>query len=778
MLYLAYFTNFVLLASFLGIGVGFLRAGSQREHFGQAPVVLAVLLAFVFLFQVQVGRGDRMVGFLGSTPLPVWLSLPLVFALVTAAMALVAEEVARTFATFAPLTAYRLDILGSLLGIATFSGLAFLHAPPAVWGVIIAAVFLYLLRGRVRWSQAAALLAIVLLLGGVSLIPHQRWSPYYKVRSSPPASGVGVQAITVNGLPHQSIYPLDLLRRDGTFYLYPYRHLKGPPGDVLIVGAGNGNDVALALSQGAKHIDAVEIDPVIQSIGAQDHPDRPYQDPRVSVHIDDGRAYLERSARLYDLIIFALPDSLTLVSGQSSLRLESYLFTLQAMQSVRRHLRAGGVFTMYNYYRADVFNRYAETVTRAFGHAPSIDQGPVDPGRPRRQAVLTVGRAPATSWPRRRGSGRHTLPWWPPTTGRSPISRRGRSRRSIWSRWRSSWWGPPRSCAASAGRSATMRPYLDLFFMGAAFLLLETKNVVQFALLFGTTWFVNALVFFGILLAVLLAVEVARRLPLPPAWVLVPAADGDPRGRVAGAAGVAARDWRSRRVWAPLSRIAFAPVFVANLVFAQRFRDVGVLDGRLRRQPAGSDGRRRARVRRADHRLPRPAGPGVRALPAGLLDAAAARGRGAGRGAGEPGGRSDLSSRARSQTSWGAKGEVMSTYVSLINWTDEGVKAFKDTVDRAEAAQQLAGKFGGSFEIYWTTGPYDIVAVSTFPDDESATAFLLKLSAQGNLRLFHPAGAQCGRDAQHHRQDGLSTTSTEAARRGRAAVMAARPLRT
>jgi uncharacterized protein with GYD domain len=76
----------------------------------------------------------------------------------------------------------------------------------------------------------------------------------------------------------------------------------------------------------------------------------------------------------------------------------------------------------------------------------------------------------------------------------------------------------------------------------------------------------------------------------------------------------------------------------------------------------------------------------------------------------------------------------MSTFVSLINWTDEGVKAFKDTVDRADAAQQLAGKFGGSFEVYWTTGPYDLVAVSTFPDDESATAFLLMLSSQGNLR--------------------------------------------
>ena len=572
-LYLAYFTNFVLLASFLGIGVGFLRAGSQRDHFGQAPVVLAVLVAFVVLFPVQVGRGDRVVGLLGSAPMPVWISLPLIFALVTATMALVAEGVARTFATFAPLTAYRLDILGSLLGIAAFSGLAFLHSPPIVWGVIIAAAFLCLLR-RVRWPQVAAVLVIVVLFGGVSLVPHQRWSPYYKVSFSPPSSGVGVEAITVNGLPHQSIYPVSVLRRDHTFYLYPYRHLKGPPGDVLIVGAGNGNDVAVALSEGARHIDAVEIDPVIQAIGAHDHPDRPYQDPRVSVHIDDGRAYLERSDRRYDLIIFALPDSLTLVSGQSSLRLESYLFTLQAMQSVRRHLRSGGVFTMYNYYRPDVFDRYAETITRAFGHAPSIDRGPVDAGRPRQQAVLTVGRAAgdivaSTPWVAPAHAPLVATDDWP-----FPYLKSRSITRFYLVTLVLILLGSAAVTRRFGGPFREMRPYLDLFFMGAAFLLLETKNVVQFALLFGTTWFVNALVFFGILLAVLLAVEVAKRLTLPPArllylllsaalvgaWLLPPETLlGMPFAPRLGAA----------------VAIAFAPVFLANLVFAQRFRDVG-----------------------------------------------------------------------------------------------------------------------------------------------------------------------------------------------------------
>ena len=64
-----------------------------------------------------------------------------------------------------------------------------------------------------------------------------------------------------------------------------------------------------------------------------------------------------------------------------------------------------------------------------------------------------------------------------------------------------------------------MSPYADLFFMGAAFLLLET-SVATFALLFGTTWIVNALVFAGVLLVVLAAVETTRRFRTPPLPVL------------------------------------------------------------------------------------------------------------------------------------------------------------------------------------------------------------------------------------------------------------------
>jgi hypothetical protein len=118
-----------------------------------------------------------------------------------------------------------------------------------------------------------------------------------------------------------------------------------------------------------------------------------------------------------------------------------------------------------------------------------------------------------------------------------------------------------------------MRGYLDLFFMGTAFLLLETKSVVQFALLFGTTWFVNALVFAGILASVLAAIEVARRWrPSNAAWLY---------GALLVSVGIAwlvpvgfllSLEVAPRFIVAVL--VAFTPIFIANLVFADRFRNV------------------------------------------------------------------------------------------------------------------------------------------------------------------------------------------------------------
>jgi SAM-dependent methyltransferase len=573
--HLIYLTNFVLLASFLGIGVGFLRGTAGRDLFPVAPVALAALVVFMLAFPVSVTAfsGDRQLeGLFGLRALPMWVSLPLIFGLTVTVMATIAEEVARTFARFPPLEAYRLDILGSLAGIVAFTVLSFLQLPPLAWGLAAAAGFVVLLGRRARRWQWAGLGVVVLLLGVQSLLPLYHWSPYNKVRATerPAERALSVSA---NNVPHQVARPVEGLRTAAPFYFFPYRHLPaGTLDEVLVIGAGTGNDVAVALANGARHVDAVEIDPALQRLGRDRHADRPYLDPRVTAHINDGRAFLEQTSRRYDLVVLALTDSLTVVSGQSSLRLENYLFTVEAITKARDRLRPDGVFAMYNYYEPWLLQRYAGTVASVFGSAPCLEVG--DPLGGRRQAVLTIAADGgvancAATWQRPA-----VVP--EPATDDHPFPYvTGRSIPQLY------LWTLALILVASvalvrrvAGPLRGMRPFLDLWFMGAAFLLLETKNVVQFALLFGTTWFVNAAVFAGILLSVLAAVEVARRVRLPrPGYLYLALLAAlavtwavPPEALLALSAPVR---------FLAATVVAFTPIFLANLVFAQRFKDTG-----------------------------------------------------------------------------------------------------------------------------------------------------------------------------------------------------------
>jgi len=242
--YLSYFSNFVLLGSFLGIGIGFLRARARVNLFPYAPVALALLILFVRVFPVEVVRtGNAGIIFFGygkfnaSGP-PTWVTLPVVFLAVAAVMAMIGEGVARTFITFPALDAYRLDIAGSIVGIAAFSALSFLDAKPVVWALIVALVMLLLYGTRVGLLQVVAVVAVVLLLWSESLSSSDIWSPYYRI--SVQAGGPGRYSINVNGIPHQNIIPARQLQK---VYSQPYLDDPGNPlNNVLIIGAGGMRD--------------------------------------------------------------------------------------------------------------------------------------------------------------------------------------------------------------------------------------------------------------------------------------------------------------------------------------------------------------------------------------------------------------------------------------------------------------------------------------------------------------------------------------------------------
>jgi SAM-dependent methyltransferase len=581
-LYLSFFSNFVLLGSFLGIGVGFLWAGrSERRLYPYAPIALLALVAFIRFLPVEVERGGRDLVFFGgldtSGP-PRWIVLPVIFVVVAAALAFIGEGVARVFGRFEPLRAYKLDLVGSVLGIVGFSVVSFLRAPPIVWGVVFAVVFALTVelplgrRHLARAGQVAALAAIVAILAVESFGAGQSWSPYYKITAERD-EGSGTTIVSVNGVPHQFHQTADAAPGRVVY------DVARPPnlGRVLVIGAGGGNDVAVALARGAEHVDAVEIDPRIHDLGKSRHPERPYQDPRVDAHIDDGRAFLERTKERYDLILFALPDSITLVSGQSSLRLESFLFTKEALSTARDRLAPGGVFAMYNYFREDwLADRYANTLTEVYGAPPCAQFFDLF-GDPESNFAVFVAARDAASID---CTGPHAATWEPATDDFPGPATDDHPFPYLRDRTVPGFYAvtillillvSAGAIRVAGGPLRPMSGFLDLFFMGAAFLLLETKNVVQFALLFGTTWFVNALVFLGVLLSVLGAVLVAQRVTFArPArlYIVLLAA-------IAVAAAVpqsALLELGFVARFAAATALAFFPIFTANLVFAERFK--------------------------------------------------------------------------------------------------------------------------------------------------------------------------------------------------------------
>ena len=256
------------------------QSALARATSSLAPPLLATLVGFVLAFPVRTGTtgtgGWELAGALGMPPLPRPLSLTVIFLLTVAVLMALGQEVARTFACFAPLEAYRLDVLGSLTGIVAFAALSFLRLPPLGWALGAAALFVVLLGRRGVGWPAAGIAAFVLVLGVESVVGPFQWSPYYKIRTQDLSSGS--VRVEVNNTPLQTTFSVDQIRRDSPFYLYPYTY-AGARDDVLVIGAGTGNDVAVALEEGAKSVDAVEIDPALLQIGRDRHPDRPYSRP-------------------------------------------------------------------------------------------------------------------------------------------------------------------------------------------------------------------------------------------------------------------------------------------------------------------------------------------------------------------------------------------------------------------------------------------------------------------------------------------------------------------
>ena len=599
-LYLTFFTNVVLLASFLGMSVGCLAASHRRNYLRWTPLLLVLAMAAALAIEISSGTFIKFVDVGNQTSpeqiyfgteyhsqdlsryaIPVEVLGGFFFVVIALAFIGLGQELGRSLKRWPNrLQAYTLNIAGSLAGILIFAACSRLEVR-AFWWFLLVAVglgYFYFISPGVRfqrrmigWSSLTALLLLFVVWLAAFVPVHsdyvgqskaqQFWSPYYRIDFKE-----ADLSLSVNLIYHQQ-----MVSRKENFPAYALPHLlnrdAGRPAfeNVLIIGAGSGNDVSRALQWGAKHVDAVEIDPAIYRLGKAYHPDGPYSDERVEIHLDDGRNFLRSTDRKYDLIVYALVDSLVLHSGYSNIRLESFLFTRQAFEDVRRCLNPNGTFVIYNYFRQGwLAARLKNQLDEVFGTDNSIvltlpyrrvieaeqatsgdftvffagsngelrntfasgsdywlrNDEPPAPSAPNgfQQRAEPSAVAPGTpsNWNHfglatvlpPEGGLQTTTDDWPFLYLRKPMIPT------------LSWRGMlimgglglllivlfvPRQRNDSRLEPAGRLLNVQMFFLGAGFMLIETKAVVTMALLFGGTWIVNSVVFMAVLLMILLA---------------------------------------------------------------------------------------------------------------------------------------------------------------------------------------------------------------------------------------------------------------------------------
>jgi hypothetical protein len=527
-----FYQNFVLLATFLGMGVGLMRARSAGTlRWLGAPGLLAMLGAIYYFSRAAIAvpaTPDEYVWAIfqdreGAHRIPLLPVVAILFALAAFFFVPLGASLGAQFRKLPALRAYSADILGSLAGIAVFGALSAMRQPPLVWFAIgIAAWCIASYEDRKFTSLLAIAGAIALLLvSRTAGDSPEFWSPYYRLNVTQRAALPKGHQVDVNGSLHQFMMDLSpatvgsdqYTRVAASGYERPYRFAKRLD-TALVVGAGTGNDLAILLGYGAKHIDAVEIDPVIASIGRSGHPQQPYADPRVHLHINDARAFLRTTNRKYDVIVFGTLDSQTLLSGMSSVRLDNYVYTVESFKSAREALKPDGTLIAYHmsgfpYIAAKIYQLLGEAFEKPpgvfgdfhylFNYTFVAGAGaatmPAPPAELEKMLNQPVER-PHDDWPYLYLKGRMVPAHYIVALGAMLLVT---------------------ALFVGVGAGRTLRGGTDgaMFLMGAGFLLVETKSVTEMSLLFGSTWTVNLMVFTSILIMVLLAnLWVQRSRPL------------------------------------------------------------------------------------------------------------------------------------------------------------------------------------------------------------------------------------------------------------------------
>jgi len=491
--------------------------------------------------------------------------------------------------------AYGVSLLGSLVGVWFFAGVSFLHLAPVIW-FLIAMVLLLITHPQPRKIGMSGWILITICLGLIAVdgrpVGKTIWSPYQKLEVIP-EGGENYQ-ITVNNSGYMSIANLSQeylkkrpemakLYAEGNSFDTPYRFVETVD-DVLIVGSGAGNEVAAALRHGARHIDAVEIDPVVRSFGQKLHPERPYGSAKVRPVLDDARNYIRRAHNRYDLIVFGFLDSDSQSSNLSNMRIDNYVYTRESFENAKRLLKPSGVLVLKFEIHAphtwmgqrlysmlnDVFTRpplafYSPQVLELYGASVFFESQ--DPALWQRAASPELAQL------------LHDQPLGYPVSGDEGIPPVTDDWPYVYQKTRTVpqiYWSVSVILILMAFLLVCKKfPYRQeltwqFFFLGAGFLILETQVVSRLSLYFGSTWVVNFVALTFVLLVLVMAnlvVDRVRSIKLLPMYALM----------VASLIAIYAVPWSqlpfgTGTVGTLLACAFSVPLFSAGTIFTESFR--------------------------------------------------------------------------------------------------------------------------------------------------------------------------------------------------------------
>jgi spermidine synthase len=549
----AYINNLVLLACFIGLGIG---ASLDKKIFGN--ILISFFFTGLIVFASTLEQFTQITNYLSpfsdqmiwyqatnfntvSIVRGVFLTLFL-FTLIVLSFIPYGQLLGSLFSGHENIIwAYSVNIVGSILGVWLFTAVSFLFLPPWCWYLLVAALGCFFIERKIGHI---IVFFICFVFSLPPLIPPAKsfstvWSPYQKLElvPVPMRDNSSIFLLYVNNVGYMTLLNMsekfvNMLNRQlpatsriekkYSHYEIPY-FLKKEIKDVLILGAGAGNDVAGAIRNDIKHIDAVEIDPGVYRIGSKYHPENPYSKESLHLYIDDARSFLKKTDKKYDLIVFGALDAHTSSSTFNNIQLDHYVYTKESLQEAKALLKADGILTLA--FAAEprhfITKRLFTIIKDVFGADPFFFKVDVSrliggggimfvAGNGNFDPISTIVDEGVKEFLKKNKLSKDSLnkdPCIEPTTDDWPYFYI--KDRNI-----------PKTylliliplfflLLVSLLNILKFRKKSDFdlcfFFLGAAFMLLEFQNISKASLVFGSTWIVNSYMISAILFLILLA---------------------------------------------------------------------------------------------------------------------------------------------------------------------------------------------------------------------------------------------------------------------------------